>query len=64
MNPPLPMAPAVFFAIQRCDGLMPDFALYNLTADIPGHPRNSTVSEADLRKAGYDVPPTPREQAA
>lgn len=38
--------------IQRCQGLMEDFNLYNLLADFPGHPKGSTVSEETLQKLG------------
>lgn len=52
-------APAVFIGYQ--EGLpatdtrdaVPGFALYNLTADIPGHPVGSTVSADTLRAAGF-----------
>jgi len=36
-------------------------ALYNLTADIPGHPAGSTVAAETLAKAGYEVPPATEE---
>jgi hypothetical protein len=32
------------------------FELYNLTADIPGHPTGSTVSGKTLTDLGYDLP--------
>lgn len=53
----LPVAPAVFFGVQPGEGFVPDFRLYNLTADIPGHPQGSTVSEHTLRKLGFALPP-------
>lgn len=56
---PKPAAPAEFLAWQSGFGVVPDFALYNLTAPIPGHPVNSTVSAATLVAAGFDVPPLP-----
>ena len=42
----------VLVGIQRCQGLMPDFELYNLLEDFPGHPKNSTVSQATLEELG------------
>ncbi len=35
-------------------------ALFNLTEDIPGHPKGSTVTEVELEKAGIDVPEIPK----
>lgn len=35
-------------------------ATYNLTEDIPGHHKGSTVSRATLEKAGFEVPPEPK----
>lgn len=37
----------------------PAIALYNLTAEIPGHPVDSTVSQDTLERAGFVVPPYP-----
>jgi hypothetical protein len=51
----LPEAPAAFLGWQECPG-REAFPLFNLTADIPGHPRNSTVSHVTLMRAGYRVP--------
>ncbi len=61
---PAPIAPAVFLGMQECAGVCPDFALFNLTADIPGHPCNSTVSEMTLRKLGFALPPMRMSKAA
>lgn len=49
-------APAVFIGMQSGCGLRPDFALYNLTADIPGHPEGSTVSAQTLERNGFFLP--------
>lgn len=57
-----PVAPAEFHAVQ--EGLpaegehpaIPAVELYNLTEDIPDHPKGSTVSRETLEKAGYEVP--------
>lgn len=49
-------APAEFVGIQEGIGKIPSFELYNLTADIPGHPAGSTVSRETLEKAGFEVP--------
>ena len=57
------LAPAIYVGVQPGCGVMPDFALFNLTADLPGHPRGSTVSEQTLRSAGYDVPERPGADA-
>jgi hypothetical protein len=56
------LAPAVFAFRQPAYGSLTGFDCYNLTADVPGHPKNSTVSEHTLRKLGYYVPA--REEAA
>lgn len=54
------LAPATFLGLQpRVSG--PPVALYNLTEDIPGHPKGSTVAAETLRKAGFDVPPATEE---
>lgn len=53
---PLPLAPAVFLGVQPGFGVLPPFALYNLTADIPGHPEGSTVSSVTLLAAGFRLP--------
>lgn len=31
----------------------PDFAVYDLTVDLPGHPKHSTVSKDTLYASGY-----------
>ena len=55
-------APAEFIGIQEglpARGNRPavaDIELYNLTADIPGHPAGSSVSRETLEKAGFKVP--------
>jgi hypothetical protein len=51
------LAPAVYVGCQDGCGVVESFKLYNLTADIPGHPVGSTVSEQTLVAAGYIVPP-------
>lgn len=38
--------------IQRCEGLMPDFELFDLLEDFPGHPKGSTVTQGTLEKLG------------
>lgn len=57
------LAPVIPAGVQSGMGVMPDFRLYRLTKDIPGHPKGSTISETTLRELGYtppgpDVPPT------
>lgn len=50
-------APVRYLGLQRgIPGKVPDQALFNLTEDIPGHPKGSTVSRETLEKAGYEVP--------
>jgi hypothetical protein len=57
--PGLLEAPARFAGWQDGMGVMPDFELFVLTADIPGHPAGSTVSRRTLERLGYIVPPPP-----
>ena len=45
--------PAKLIGIQRGIADIPDFELYNLEADIPGHPVGSTVSKNTILEAGY-----------
>ena len=49
-------APAIFIGEQEGFRLRPAFALFNLTADIPGHPEGSTVSDVTLTELGYALP--------
>jgi len=51
-----PVAPARFIGTQQGYGMVPDFDLWNLTADLPGHPTDSTVSSETLLKHGYRLP--------
>lgn len=73
VSPPVtarPQAPAVYVGLQ--EGLpaaggrpaVPGFEIFNLTADIPGHSKGSTVTRETLEKAGFDVPPRTPEAAA
>jgi hypothetical protein len=55
---------AIFRFVQECEGLMPDFAMFDLLVDLPGHPRHSTVSEATLRKLGVAIPAMPADAVA
>lgn len=48
-------APAVFIGWQSGNGVLPDFALFNLTRDVAGHPKDSTVSAATLVRLGFAV---------
>jgi len=58
-------APAVFRGVQQ--GVpkkgIADVELWNLTEDVPGHPKNSTVSRKTLEDLGYTVPPRPEPAA-
>ena len=47
--------PAIFCCWQPGFGQHPTVALWTLTQDIPGHPRDSTVTTATLHAAGYMV---------
>jgi hypothetical protein len=52
-----PVAPVVFIGRQDIgDG--DSIELFNLTADIDGHPIDSTVSRQTLERAGFFVPST------
>lgn len=51
-----PLAPAVFLGWQDGFGVVPSFRIYNLTADVAGHPKHSTVSEHTLSDLGYALP--------
>lgn len=56
------VAPATFLGYLKLDhhrGLEQPVELWNLTAAIPGHPVNSTVTRQTLEKAGYVVPLPP-----
>lgn len=53
-----PAAPAEFLGWQE-DGLGGAIELWNLTADIDGHPDGSTVSRQTLESKGFVVPPPP-----
>lgn len=56
-----PVAPAKFAFTQggfEIGGkFYPPMDMYNLTDDIPGHPKDSTVSARTLVNKGYDLPP-------
>lgn len=60
------MSPAtsVFIGVQEGYGVRPDFALYNLFVDLPGHPRGSTVTAATLQEHGLAVPAPLTETAS
>lgn len=51
-----PLAPAVYVGPWDCPDLDKRLELWNLTADIPGHCKDSTVTETTLRQAGYAIP--------
>jgi hypothetical protein len=53
------LAPAEFLGVQDCGPEFPELPkieLWNLTADIPGHPRGSTLSRETITKAGFVLP--------
>lgn len=49
-------APATFLGIQKGPNGKPGIELYNLTQDVNGHPKGSTVSRQTLESAGFSVP--------
>lgn len=55
-------APVVYKGKQAGfpEGGLPDFHLYNLTADVPGTPlvKGSTITEKTMQKYGLEIPPT------
>ena len=51
----LPIAPATYCG-RMGDDDVGYVELWDLTADIPDHPKGSTVSENTLRRLGYQVP--------
>jgi len=57
--PVKPVAPAEFLGTQKGFKTVPDFDLYNLTQDIPSHPKGSTVTRETLEEAGFAVQPKP-----
>ena len=59
--PLTPLAPAVYLGYQPGYLHLPGFDLYQLTEDIPGHPKDSNVSGDTLRKLGYALPNHRRE---
>lgn len=56
--------PVEFLGRQEGIGKQPGFNLYNLTEDIPGHPKGSSVGPETLAKAGYDISKLPTEKPA
>lgn len=56
---PRPLAPATYLGFQEGFGSVHGFHLFNLTADVTGHPTGSTVSDGELLKLGFRLPPIP-----
>ena len=56
--PGVPDVIVIFKGIQETEfeDEFPSFALYDLTEDIPEHPKNSTVSKTTLEESGYVLP--------
>lgn len=52
-------APATYVGFQPGSTTIPGFDIFNLTEDIPGHTKGSTVSRQTLEEAGFTVPPAP-----
>ena len=50
------VAPAYYIGRQEMGDGIEGLELYNLTADIPGHPKRSTVSGKTLEAAGFRLP--------
>jgi hypothetical protein len=57
-------APAVWLGWQEMLPGAPALALWNLTRDIPGHPRGSTVSSNTLLRLGFLLPAIPEMEGA
>lgn len=54
LEPYLRPIPARLIGIQKTGSVkIPDFALYNIEHDIPGHPSDSTLSDITLREEGF-----------
>ncbi len=53
----LPDLTVIFRGIQETgfEGF-PDFAMYDLTTSIPGHPKYSTVSKDTIKESGFVLP--------
>jgi hypothetical protein len=52
--PGFPDLTVIFKGIQETGfENFPDFAVYDLTEDIPGHPKDSTVSRDTIEENGY-----------
>ena len=54
-----PLAPATFLGVQEGWGSLPPIELWNLTADLEGHPVGSTVSRETIEALGYYLSPAP-----
>ena len=50
------LAPAYYIGRQRGIDSRENFELYNLTEEIPGHPKGSTVPGKTLEVAGFRLP--------
>ena len=60
-----PFAPAKFLGIQPgIPGRIPDLELWNLTESIKGHGAGSTVSRQTIEKAGFYLPPAPKQDVS
>ena len=46
----------IFRGVQLGVAHIPDFALYDLTTDLPGHPKSSTVTKDTIEISGYSLP--------
>jgi hypothetical protein len=59
MSDLLPEPVATFVAVQRGFGIMSDFELWRLRADIPGHRAGSNLARQTIEAAGYWLPAAP-----
>lgn len=60
-TPPAPteapkVAPVVSIGVQKGAKGIPDMEYYNLTEDIPGHSKGSTLGRKQLERLGYTLP--------
>lgn len=51
-----PLAKAKYRGLQSGFGHVPDFNLWDLLEEIPGHSAGSTVGEETLKEAGFRIP--------
>lgn len=59
LQPYLQPIPGKLIGIQKTGSVkIPDFELYNIEVDIPGHPKDSTVTSQTMAEEGYRIVPS------